>query len=146
VEHVETASDNQRRELEAVAERSGWKVVQVYQDAGISGAKGRDQRPGLDAVMKAVNRKEFDMVAAWSVDRLKAIRHFGASPHTFKRRGESSAIASCSIQTSLRGARQRRRRLRQPFDAERAVENLIDMTAGALSAPVSIEVSRRIQP
>jgi hypothetical protein len=30
VEHVETASDDQRRELEAVAERSGWKVVQVY--------------------------------------------------------------------------------------------------------------------
>jgi DNA invertase Pin-like site-specific DNA recombinase len=38
-------TDNQRRELEAVAERSGWKVVKVYEDAGISGAKGRDQRP-----------------------------------------------------------------------------------------------------
>ena len=51
-----------------MAERSGWKVVQVYQDAGISGAKGRDQRPGLDAMMKAVNAREFDMVASWSVD------------------------------------------------------------------------------
>ena len=61
-------TDNQRRELEAVAERSGWKVVKVYEDAGISGAKGRDQRPGLDAMMKAVNAKEFDMVASWSVD------------------------------------------------------------------------------
>jgi DNA invertase Pin-like site-specific DNA recombinase len=39
-------------------------------DAGISGAKGRDKRPGLDAMLKAVNAKEFDMVAAWSVDRL----------------------------------------------------------------------------
>ena len=63
-------TDNQRRELEAVAERSNWKVVQVYEDAGISGGKGRDKRPGLDAMMKAVNAKEFDMVAAWSVDRL----------------------------------------------------------------------------
>src|SRR6266576_4985549 len=63
-------TDNQRRELEAVAERSGWKVVKVYEDAGISGAKGRDQRPGLNAMMKAVNAREFDMVAAWSVDRL----------------------------------------------------------------------------
>jgi len=62
-------TDNQRRELEAVAERSNWKVVQVYEDAGISGGKGRDKRPGLDAMMKAVNAKEFDMVAAWSVDR-----------------------------------------------------------------------------
>src|SRR5271154_3223914 len=63
-------TDNQRRELEAVAERSGWKVVRVYEDAGISGAKGRDKRPGLDAMMKAVNAKEFDMLATWSVDRL----------------------------------------------------------------------------
>ena len=36
-------TDNQRRELQAVAERSGWTVVKVYEDAGISGAKGRDQ-------------------------------------------------------------------------------------------------------
>ena len=63
-------TSNQRRELEAVAARSGWKVVKVYEDAGISGAKGRDKRPGLDAMMKAVNAKEFDMVAAWSVDQL----------------------------------------------------------------------------
>jgi DNA invertase Pin-like site-specific DNA recombinase len=63
-------TNNQRRELEAVAERSGWEVVKVYQDAGISGAKGRDKRPGLDAMLKAVNAREFDMVAAWSVDRL----------------------------------------------------------------------------
>src|SRR5712671_2266100 len=63
-------TDNQRRELEAVADRSGWKVVRVFEDAGISGAKGRDKRPGLDAMMKAVNAKEFDMVASWSVDRL----------------------------------------------------------------------------
>jgi DNA invertase Pin-like site-specific DNA recombinase len=63
-------TDNQRRELEAVAERSGWDVVRIYHDAGVSGAKGRDQRPGLDSMMKAVNAKRFDMVAAWSVDRL----------------------------------------------------------------------------
>ncbi|WP_029583630.1 recombinase family protein [Bradyrhizobium sp. URHD0069] len=63
-------TDNQRRELVAVAARSGWDVVKVYEDAGISGAKGRDKRPGLDAMLKAVNAREFDMVAAWSVDRL----------------------------------------------------------------------------
>jgi DNA invertase Pin-like site-specific DNA recombinase len=56
--------------LSAVADRSGWGIWKVYEDAGISGAKGRDQRPGLDAMMKAVNAKEFDMVASWSVDRL----------------------------------------------------------------------------
>jgi DNA invertase Pin-like site-specific DNA recombinase len=64
------ATDNQRRELMAVAARSGWDVVKVYEDAGISGAKGRDKRPALDAMLKAVNAREFDMVAAWSVDRV----------------------------------------------------------------------------
>lgn len=61
---------NQRRELEAVAERNGWSIVQEFADRGISGAKGRDGRPGLDALLKGVARKEFDVVAAWSVDRL----------------------------------------------------------------------------
>jgi DNA invertase Pin-like site-specific DNA recombinase len=39
-------TDNQRLELEAVAGRSGWQVVEIYEDAGVSGAKaGRnDQR------------------------------------------------------------------------------------------------------
>src|SRR5258705_6410468 len=63
-------TDNQRRELIAVEDRSGWEIWRVYEDAGISGAKGRDKRPGLEAMMKAVNAREFDMVAAWSVDRL----------------------------------------------------------------------------
>jgi DNA invertase Pin-like site-specific DNA recombinase len=56
--------------LQAVAKRHGWDVVTVYKDQGISGAKGRDKRPGLDRLMQAVARREIDMVAAWSVDRL----------------------------------------------------------------------------
>jgi DNA invertase Pin-like site-specific DNA recombinase len=48
----------------------GWRVVEVFEDAGISGAKGRDKRPGLDRLLKAVARRDVDMVAAWSVDRL----------------------------------------------------------------------------
>lgn len=63
-------TENQRRELQEVAERAGWNVVKVYCDEGISGAKGRDKRPGFDALMKAVTRREVDLVAAWSVDRL----------------------------------------------------------------------------
>jgi DNA invertase Pin-like site-specific DNA recombinase len=63
-------TENQLRELSAVADRSGWDIWKIYEDAGISGAKGRDERPGLEAMMKAVNARQFDMVAAWSVDRL----------------------------------------------------------------------------
>ena len=66
----EQTTENQRRELEAVATRSGWEVVEVYEDAGISGAKGREQRPAFDRLLKDATRRKFDMVAAWSVDRL----------------------------------------------------------------------------
>ena len=63
-------TDNQQRELEAVAQRAGWEIVAVYRDDGISGSKGRDRRPGLDAMLKDAVRRKFDVVAAWSVDRL----------------------------------------------------------------------------
>jgi DNA invertase Pin-like site-specific DNA recombinase len=63
-------TENQRRELLAVAERNGWEIVAEFTDHGISGSKGRDQRPGYDALMKAVARREIDMVASWAVDRL----------------------------------------------------------------------------
>src|SRR5262245_57594998 len=44
--------ENQIRELRQVAERRGWTIVEVYRDAGVSGAKGRDQQPGLDGMLK----------------------------------------------------------------------------------------------
>ena len=66
----EQTTRNQRRELEAAAERHGWTIAATFEDAGISGAKSRKDRPGLDTMLKAVVRREFDMVMAWSVDRL----------------------------------------------------------------------------
>src|SRR5262245_11326590 len=66
----EQTTRNQRRELEAVARRHGWDIAAVFEDAGISGAKGRKDRPGLDAMLKAVARREVDLIMAWSVDRL----------------------------------------------------------------------------
>jgi DNA invertase Pin-like site-specific DNA recombinase len=61
---------NQDRELRTAAARMGCEIVAVYTDQGISGAKGRDQRPQFDALCKAATRREFDIVMAWSVDRL----------------------------------------------------------------------------
>ncbi|WP_208542136.1 recombinase family protein [Brevundimonas naejangsanensis] len=62
--------ENQLRDLLAVAERQGWEVVATFTDEGISGVKGRDRRPGYDALLKGVARKDFDQIMAWSVDRL----------------------------------------------------------------------------
>ncbi len=62
--------ENQIRELQVVAQRLGWEVVEEFIDQGISGAKGRADRPALDRMLKAVIRGEVEVVAAWSVDRL----------------------------------------------------------------------------
>lgn len=66
----EQTTEHQQRELEAVAKARGWDVVKVYSDAGISGAKGRDKRPALDAMLSDATRGRFDVVAAWAMDRL----------------------------------------------------------------------------
>lgn len=63
-------TENQLKDLQEVAERAGWTVVEVIEDAGISGSKGRDKRPGLDRLLRMVTQRKLDMVAAWSVDRL----------------------------------------------------------------------------
>jgi DNA invertase Pin-like site-specific DNA recombinase len=62
--------ENQLRELRQIAERRGWSVVQEYHDAGISGSKGREARPGLDEMLKDAQRRRFDVVMAWAIDRL----------------------------------------------------------------------------
>jgi DNA invertase Pin-like site-specific DNA recombinase len=68
--------ENQRLELERVAKSAGWEIVEVYQDEGISGSKGRDQRPAFDRLLKDANRRRFDLIAAWSVDRLgRSLQH-----------------------------------------------------------------------
>ena len=94
--------ENQIRELSQVAEHRGWHVVEVYRDAGISGAKGRDQRPGLDAILKDAGRRKFDIVMAWAIDRLgrSLIGHCARSK-------TSRPLASISTLTSSTSTRPR---------------------------------------
>jgi len=63
-------TDNQIAVLRDVAERSGWEVVEVFVDHGISGAKSRGERPAFDQLSKAITKREVDVVMSWSVDRL----------------------------------------------------------------------------
>lgn len=49
--------DNQLRELEQVGSRIGWQIVDRYVDRGISGAKGRAERPELDRMMRGDPRR-----------------------------------------------------------------------------------------
>lgn len=63
-------TENQRLVLEEAAKRSGWEIVEVYEDQGVSGSKGRNNRPAFNRLCHDASRRKFDVVMAWSVDRL----------------------------------------------------------------------------
>jgi len=75
--------ENQSRTLEAIAAHRGWEVVATYSDKGISGAKGRKDRPEFDRMLGDAGRGKFDVVMAFAldwvgrslVDLLHTIRH-----------------------------------------------------------------------
>ena len=69
-------SENQLRELRAVAERMGYEIVSEFIDNGISGSKSRKDRPALDEMMKLATQRKFEMVMCWSIDRLgRSLQH-----------------------------------------------------------------------
>jgi DNA invertase Pin-like site-specific DNA recombinase len=70
VSTIDQTTANQERELQAIAGRMGWEIGKVYKDHGISGAKGREKRPAFDAMCRDAAKRKFDVVMAWSVDRL----------------------------------------------------------------------------
>ena len=57
-------------ELRKVAEDRGWEVVGTLTDNGISGKKGREHRPGLEALLIGATRGEYDLVMAYKLDRI----------------------------------------------------------------------------
>jgi DNA invertase Pin-like site-specific DNA recombinase len=70
VSTLDQTTANQERELREVAARMGCDIIKVYKDHGISGAKGREKRPAFDALCRDAAQRKFDVVMAWSVDRL----------------------------------------------------------------------------
>jgi DNA invertase Pin-like site-specific DNA recombinase len=70
VSRDDQTTENQRLVLERVAGHRGWLITETYEDAGISGAKGREQRPAFDAMLRDAVRRRFDTLMVWSIDRL----------------------------------------------------------------------------
>jgi DNA invertase Pin-like site-specific DNA recombinase len=89
--------ENQLAALREVASRAGWDVVGEFVDHGISGAKGRDQRPAFDRLCKAITRREVDLVAGWSVDR------FGRSLQNLVAFLQELQAANCDLYLHVQG-------------------------------------------
>src|SRR5262245_51147103 len=92
---------NQRHDLEAWAERAGHTVVNTFEDDGVSGAEGRDQRPGFDNLLKAATRREVDMIAVWSSDRLgRSLSHLVEVLQTIRDTGTGLYIHTQAVDTT----------------------------------------------
>lgn len=99
-------TDNQLRELRSWAKRAGHKVVAVFSDAGISGSKGREKRPGFDAMLKGAVRREFEMLAVWSSDRLgRSLQHLIDVLQTIRDTGTGLYIHTQSLDTTTPAGR-----------------------------------------
>jgi DNA invertase Pin-like site-specific DNA recombinase len=67
-------TETQALDLRQLAEQRGFEIVHEYSDR-ISGAKAK--RPGLDQMLAAAHRREFDTVLVWAADRVaRSVRHF----------------------------------------------------------------------
>ena len=72
----EQTVENQLRVLREVAEKRGLEVVREISDEGISGAKGRNERPGFDELIKGSVKNEWDIILVWDVSRLgRSLKH-----------------------------------------------------------------------
>jgi DNA invertase Pin-like site-specific DNA recombinase len=61
------STENQRAELLRVAQARHWLVVPEYTDNGIGGAKGHNERPALDPLLKDAVKGKLDVIAVWSI-------------------------------------------------------------------------------
>jgi DNA invertase Pin-like site-specific DNA recombinase len=99
-------TENQLQELRAWVERAGCEVVGVYEDKGISGAKGRDKRPQFDALLKSAVRREFDMLAVWSSDRLgRSLSHLVEVLQTIRDTGIGLYLHTTALDTTTPAGR-----------------------------------------
>jgi DNA invertase Pin-like site-specific DNA recombinase len=73
----------------------------------VSGAKkGRDKRPQFDALLKAAVRREFDMIAVWSSDRLgRSMSHLIEVLETIKGTGAGLYIHTQALDTTTPAGR-----------------------------------------
>ena len=80
VSRDDQTTENLRLALAKAAEYRGWLIAPSYEDQGISGAKGRDQRPAFDTMLKDAVRRLFDVLVVWSIDRLgRSVLHVASA-------------------------------------------------------------------
>ena len=97
---------NQVETLRAWARRCGHDVTAMFEDVGVSGAKGREHRPQFDLMLRAAVRRDFDMLAVWSSDRLgRSVPHLVEVLQTIRATGIQLYVHSQSLDTTTPSGR-----------------------------------------
>jgi site-specific DNA recombinase len=60
----------QERLARKIIHDSGWYLTKIYEDKGISGTLGPEQRSGLNMMLNDAKNNLFDIIAIYSLDRL----------------------------------------------------------------------------
>jgi DNA invertase Pin-like site-specific DNA recombinase len=98
--------ENQLLELRVVAEKMGWHVVSELKDEGISGVKGRDQRPAFDQLTRLVIQRKVDVVLAWDISRLgRSLQHLVEFMNTLQSASVDLYVHQQAIDTSTPSGR-----------------------------------------
>ncbi len=97
---------NQKRELEGMDERAGWEILEIYQDKGISGAKGRNGRPELNRMMEDATRRRFKKLLVWDLSRLgRSLRDLIGITDHFQELGVDVYVHKDAIDTGTASGR-----------------------------------------
>jgi DNA invertase Pin-like site-specific DNA recombinase len=92
---------NQLLELRSVATKMRWQIVAELKDEGISGSKGRDQRPAFDQLTRMVIQRKIDRVMVWDISRLgRSIQHLVEFMNTVQTANIDLYIHQQAIDTS----------------------------------------------
>ena len=93
-------------ELQVVAEKSGWCIAEILCDEGISGAKGRKDRPAFDKALKLITQRKADRLMVWSVDRLgRSLKDLVSTMEEINAAGADLYIHTQALDTSTPAGR-----------------------------------------
>jgi DNA invertase Pin-like site-specific DNA recombinase len=95
---------NQLRDLRAVARRHKWEIVATIKDEGISGAISA--RGGFMQLQRLIMKRECDLVAVWSIDRLgRSLTHLVAFLELLQRKNVDLYVDKQGLDTSTSAGR-----------------------------------------
>lgn len=91
-------TENQVLELKVYCERQGWSIYKVYEDKGVSGSQ--HDRPALDEMLQDAEKKKFDILVVWKIDRIaRSVVHLLEVLTTLRNLGIGFASETESINT-----------------------------------------------